>query len=457
MYRNRETSVKLTNSEIEGVESSLSQLNSININIRNLNGSPTLSINEALNELISSGKTVFRLGMGQSPFPIPISVVNSLKRNAHQNDYLPVKGLKKLRKAVADYQNRKSNNDYTLDDVLIGPGSKELMFLLQLAFYGELIIPAPSWVSYEPQAKITGKSVRWITTSKNNDWKLTAQEFAQFCSTAPECPRILVLNYPSNPSGATYSGGELEAIANVAKNNNVIVLSDEIYGELNHNGLHQSISTNYPSGTIISSGLSKWCGAGGWRLGTLIFPKELRRLQEAVVIAASETYTSVSAPIQWASIEAFNGNDEISDYINKSRKILRGLGLLIYEKMRSFNVGMPKPAGGFYLMPDFSYYKNNLLQRGISTNMQLCSTLVSETGVALIPGNQFGLPEHELVARLAYVDFDGKNALDAAAGLDKLEEDFYFEYCKNVMDAIDAISNWISRGYMKQESDNYIY
>jgi aspartate aminotransferase len=102
---------------------------------------------------------------------------------------------------------------------------------------------------------------------------------------------LVVLNYPSNPTGQTYDAAQLEELATVARRYRLVVLSDEIYGELDHRGQHRSIAEFYPEGTIVSSGLSKWAGAGGWRLGTFLFPSTLRWLQDAMAVAASETFT----------------------------------------------------------------------------------------------------------------------------------------------------------------------
>ena len=132
---------------------------SINLNVRGMKASATVAINELSDELRRQGRTIYKLGLGQSPFPVPAPVVESLRQNAHQKDYLPVRGLRSLRDAVADYHARRDNVQRTGDDVLIGPGSKELMFLLQLVFYGDLIIPSPSWVSYAPQAQIIGRQM----------------------------------------------------------------------------------------------------------------------------------------------------------------------------------------------------------------------------------------------------------------------------------------------------------
>ncbi|MGD8938019.1 MAG: aminotransferase class I/II-fold pyridoxal phosphate-dependent enzyme, partial [Gammaproteobacteria bacterium] len=177
----------------------------LNLNVRNLSTSATLAINERSNQLHNAGKKLYRLGLGQSPFPVPDPVVEALKNNAHQKDYLPVQGLLALRHAVSEYYSRKYNIIADADSVLIGPGSKELLFILQLVYYGDLVIPAPSWVSYMPQAQIIGRHIRWISTSKENNWLLMPEELEKLCQEDPYRPRLLILNYPSNPTGATYS------------------------------------------------------------------------------------------------------------------------------------------------------------------------------------------------------------------------------------------------------------
>ena len=120
---------------------------SLNLNVRGTPLSATLLINEISNKVIGEGRKVYKLGLGQSPFPVTQMVVDELKVNAHQKNYLPVKGLYELRTAVADYHSRRNNIRRNAENVLIGPGSKELMFLLQFVYYGDLVIPTPSWVS----------------------------------------------------------------------------------------------------------------------------------------------------------------------------------------------------------------------------------------------------------------------------------------------------------------------
>ena len=237
---------------------------------------------------------------------------------------------------------------------------KELMFLLQLVYYGNLLIPTPTWVSYAPQAHIIGRPVHWLTTSAASSWKLSPERLESICTTDPFRPRIVILNYPANPTGLTYERDELEAIAEVARRFRVVLLSDEIYGELHHDGRHVSLARFYPEGTIISSGLSKWCGAGGWRLGTFTFPSNLHWLRNAMAVVASETYTSTSTPIQYAAIRAFSGGDgDRERYLAHSRRILRALGQCVAERLRRSGIRVFDPEGAFLLVPRFSSVPRN--------------------------------------------------------------------------------------------------
>lgn len=418
---------------------------SINLNVRGLGVSATLWINEYSRKLEEEGRKIYRMGLGQSPFPVPEVVAQALRDNAHQKDYLPVKGLYALRQAVAEFHRQRQQIQCTAEDVLIGPGSKELMFLLQLVYYGDLVIPTPSWVSYAPQAMIVGRNVRWLNTLEENGWRLTAEELAKYCEKDPHCPRIVILNYPDNPTGDSYDDDELQALAEVARRYKIVLLSDEIYGELHHQGQHRSIAAYYPEGTIVSSGLSKWCGAGGWRLGTFVFPESLRRLQEAMAVVASETYTSTSAPIQYAAVRAFQAGPEIETYLRRSRKILKLLGGYAHRELTKVGLSLPEPVGGFYLFPNFSGKSGALAERGIASGADIVEHLLADTGVAILPGSCFGRPEPELTARIAYVNFDGEKALaeiDNAAEGPEGGAAFLEKTCGSALEAIDAIRDW---------------
>ncbi|MEX0928661.1 MAG: aminotransferase class I/II-fold pyridoxal phosphate-dependent enzyme [Balneolales bacterium] len=418
------------------------QVTHLNLNIRGLPLSATLAINERCYELQQKGRTIYKLGLGQSPFPVPLAVQEELRRNVHQKAYLPVKGLGILREAVAGYHTRKQGIDCSGDDVMIAPGSKELMFLLQMVYYGDLVIPTPSWVSYAPQAHIAGRPVRWLETNPDNGWRLCPDELENLCRQDTDRARIVILNYPSNPTGYSYDESELKALAAVARKFRIVVLSDEIYGELHHKGEHVSIARYYPEGTIVSGGLSKWCGAGGWRLGTFTFPKALGKLKNAMAVIASETYTSTCAPIQYAAVKAFEGGDDIEAYLTKSRSVLSTLGNHLASRLNDAGVIVGKPEGGFYLFPDFSPFKEALAKKGIIGSTALCERILEDTGVAMLPGSVFGRPEEELTARIAYVDFDGEKVLNNyTTNSTNGHADLGFS---SVITAIDHICEWLT-------------
>ncbi len=418
----------------------------LNPNVRGLRPSATLAINEKSARLAKQGRKVYRLGFGQSPFPVPPPVVEALRANAFQKDYLPVEGLGELRVAVADFHRRLHDVPASPEDILIGPGSKEMIFHTQLAYPGDVLIPSPSWVSYEPQADLLGRRVCWLQTRKQDGWRLAPDVFERLCREEPGRPRLLILNYPCNPTGLTLRDNELKELAKVAQKYQVLVVSDEIYAGLDHSAGHISLAKYYPEGTIISSGLSKWCGAGGWRLGTFYLPPSLRWLREAMTCVASETYSTASAPIQYAAVRAFQMGSEIEQYLEESRRILRSLGSWVSGRLQEMGVDVHPPEGGFYLFPDFTAYQDVLRARGIETGPELCERLLGETGVVLLPGADFGRPTRELTCRLAYVDFDGGRCLAAAGGVpegQELGEDFLRHNCADVLAAIDLIGKWL--------------
>ena len=414
--------------------------------VRALRSSPTLAINELSNRLQREGRIIYKLGLGQSPFPVPVRVVAALKQHAHEKDYLPVKGLPQLREAVAEHHRTLQALEFRADDILIGPGSKELMFLTQLVLDAQLLVPSPSWVSYVPQAHLAGRAVMWIPTRREDHWHLTPNALESALAVAHAGPRLLILNSPSNPNGYRVEREALKGLARVAREHRLIVIADEIYGLLDHTGEALSLATFYPEGTIVSSGLSKWCGAGGWRLGTFAFAPQLRWLLDAVAVGASETFSAVSAPIQYAAVTAFRGGPDIDLFLRDSRRILRALGSRCTRMLSAAGALVVEPHDGFYLFPDFTPLTARLAQRGVRSGAELCRRLLAETGVATLPGSAFGRPDEELTLRLSYVDFDGAAALAAVQEdrTDPLDDVYLEQYCPRVLEAVGLMARWVA-------------
>jgi aspartate aminotransferase len=399
--------------------------------VKSLKPSSTLAINETSRKLEEQGKKIFKFGFGQSPFKVPADVVEELKNNAHQNQYLPMQGLSKLRDAVAKYTSSKKNFNYKSENVIIGPGSKELMFLLHIIFDGEIILPAPSWVSYAPQAMLGRNKIKILQTKAENNWFPTAKEIEELILKEKNKNYLLFINSPNNPSGQICEN--LEEIAAVANKYNLIILSDEIYSELSFEKNYKSISNYCPEKTIVSTGLSKWCGAGGWRLGYFIVPNSLNKFKDMINVLASETFSAVSAPIQYAAIKAYE-NDH-SDYINKSRNILKTVGNYVYENLKSNKVLINKPQGGFYLMPEF-------LNKKFNSSTEMCDDILNKTGVALLPGSDFGFDQNRMLARLSFTDFDGKKFMEEIEDNTKIDDTLINELAPKIVEGVDKLKKW---------------
>jgi len=399
--------------------------------IDKLKPSATLAINEESNRLKKSGKKIYKFGFGQSPFPIPESIVLALKTNANKHAYLPMEGLEELRSAIADYLNKNNNNNFNKEDILIGPGTKELMFLTQIAFQGEILLPAPSWVSYLPQALIAKNKVHWIQTTSNSNWFPTAEQIENKIKSIKNKNLLLFINSPNNPSGTVCKN--LQEIAAIAKKNRLVVLSDEIYSQLSFDGHYKSISNFYPEGTIVSTGLSKWCGAGGWRLGFFAIPNQLSDLKNGLKTMCSESFTSVSAPIQYAAVEAYKGDH--SAYLEAVKKILSFTGSYVYKNLKSNTINVIKPEGGFYVFPEFTNAK-------FSSSSAMCRDILNKTGVALLPGSDFGLDSNKMLARLSFTDFDGTGFLKNTLGSKKLDSADLKKYAPNIVDGVSALKDW---------------
>jgi len=406
-------------------------------NILGLKTSATLAINELSQKLIKEGKEVFKFGLGQSPFPVPEIIVNELKKHAHQKDYLNVSGLIGLREEAANYHSNNNQYKYNAESVIIGPGSKELIFQTQLVLNCDLLLPSPSWVSYEPQAQIINKKVHWIKATAETNWHLDPEELDKTCASLNSVNKLLILNSPNNPSGTTH--GNLKELANVAKKHNVIIIADEIYAELDFTGEYKSITHYYPEKTIVSSGLSKWCGAGGWRLGMLVFPDELSYIRDSVRTVASETFTAVSAPIQYAAIKAYS--EDHSEYLENSRLILKMIGDYIYKELSSVGVICQKPQGGFYMICDFSNVVNKTHE--INNDKTLCQKILNDIGFAMLPGSDFGMEEDKLLSRIAFVDFDGSKALKMISKEKPSSDNLLNLTCPKIVKGISLLKDWI--------------
>ena len=398
----------------------------------NLKPSATLVINERCKELTAKGKKIYNFGFGQSPFPVPKKIVDALIQNAHKKEYLPIQGLPKLRESISKYLIKKIGLNYPKENIIITPGSKEAMLLMHVAFKGEIILPAPSWVSYEPQAQIGSNKVNWIQTKRENNWFPTGKELEKKIKFIGKKKNIiLILNSPNNPSGTIC--GNLKELAEVARKYKIIILSDEIYTDLTFSKNYESISKYYPEATFISGGMSKWCGAGGWRLGFFAAPKQLSSFLESLKTLASESYSTVNTPVQYAAVEAYTG--DYTNYKSKVVKILSSIGNYVYSHLKSNKVLINRPQGAFYLMPEF-------LNKKYKNSSELCESILNDTGVAMLPASEFGFKPSHMLTRLSYTDFDGDKFFRSVSNRDPITDKIIEKYAPNVVAGVNKLSIW---------------
>lgn len=418
-----------------------------------VNYSPASNLlhNEKIREMMATGRTVYHFGFGQSPFPIMENAAERLAKHAAESAYLPVAGIKELREGIKDFHKKYDLLSFDADDVIVGPGSKELIFLLMNIFEGDVIVISPSWTSYKPQVMLSGHTAHVIPTTMADDWKITPASLSKFLEENHLATnKLLILNNPDNPTGTLYTELELSELSEVFRNNNVIVLTDEIYGRLTFDGnSFVSLAKVYPEGTVLCSGMSKWASMGGWRLGYHVYPKQLSPLREAVRGAASHTYTSVAAPIQYAVCEVLRDTESCDSYMQHTRRIMATVGRYCYNELTAVNVQCVLPKGGFYIFPNLEVIKQALKERGIVRCEDMVNAIFQESAVSVMAGGPaFLRPEDELTVRLCFVNFDGAKALKESEriGLNQyLPDDFVQRFCTNVHDGIQALVRWIQK------------
>lgn len=399
--------------------------------------SATLAINQTVARLRDQGREVCHLGFGESPFPVPPALEQALQDEAHRKSYLPTQGLPELREAVAAFYRERFGYAYPGSHVVVGPGSKELLFQLMFLLEGPLILPGPCWVSYEPQARLCNKPVFTLPGQYDQQFRVDAQRLALLLESMPQGQKLMVLNSPNNPTGLSMTQAEAVELGELCRKHQVIVISDEIYALTTEpeQPLY-SLAQTYPEGTIVTGGLSKAFSAGGYRLGLALLPAGMETLRRAMVSTISETFSAVTAPVQYAALQVYGNYPAVAEHVESCTHLHRLAGNWMTERFRAMGLQCHRPTGGFYLFPGFAPFREALASQGMETATRLCTRLLEEAQVAMLPGGEFMVPDEWLHARVASVDFDGAEALQAwasgvrqpealfpsmAAGLERLE------------------------------------
>ena len=331
-------------------------------------------------DLLADMGDVTALTVGQPDFVTPWHIreaaINSLERG--QTYYTSNSGLPELRREVCAYMSRRFDLEYKPEEVLVTVGGSEAIDVAIRTLVNpgdEVIIPMPSFVCYEPIVRMAGGTPVIINTKAEHGFKLTPEELR---SAITERTKLLVLPYPNNPTGAILEKEELEALAQVLRDTDVAILSDEIYAELTYGKRHISIASieGMRERTIIASGFSKAYAMTGWRLGYLCAPavwlKQMTKLHQYAIMCAP----TVS---QFAAVEALREGD--SD-IAEMRAEYDRRRTYIYEGLRDIGLPVLMPEGAFYIYPYIGGF-------GLSSD-EFCERLLMEEKCAIVPGTAFG-------------------------------------------------------------------
>lgn len=341
--------------------------------------------------LADMGDEVVALTVGQPDFVTPWHIreaaIDSLEKG--KTYYTSNAGMPELRGEISRYMKRKFDLEYDPDEIVVTVGGSEAIDMAIRALVNpgdEVIIPMPSFVCYEPIARMSGAKVVTISTKLENNFKLTASELR---SAITDKTKLLILPFPNNPTGAILDRSDLEKIAEVLRGTNIAILSDEIYAELTYGKRHVSIASieGMKERTIIASGFSKAYAMTGWRMGYLCAPKPL-----ATQMLKLHQFAIMCAPTasQFASIEAMkNGDDDIA----RMRAEYNRRRIFILEGLRKIGIECFEPEGAFYIYPNIGKF-------GLSSE-EFCERLLYEYKCAIVPGTAFG-ENGEGFARISY-------------------------------------------------------
>lgn len=350
----------------------------------------------------------YGFAFGQSPFPVPKLIQETLIKNVDKGAYAAVPGIPELRNAISKYNKHYFGMDIDSKRIYVGPGTKELIFNLLEILHGTVILPIPAWLGYLPQIRFLKKNYHMLPTRANK--KISPSDLRKLALRLQDRQKILILNNPHNPTGLLYDRLELEEIVDVCREQNITVISDEIYAQTTYDfSKFVSMGKIYPEGTFVTNGLSKSHAAGGYRLGYVIFPQHATDLKIQFKKILATEYTAVSTPIQHAAVAGFEVTKEIDEYFEITRNIHHIMGEYTYHKLTAIDgVKTTRPEATFYLLADFNAFASDLQKAKINTSQKLSESLIIHPyHTAIVGGDSLVLERTDFSARIAYVDYDG--------------------------------------------------
>lgn len=365
--------------------------------------SPTLSLSARAKEMKDAGIDVINFGVGEPDFNTPDYIKAAAQKAIDGNftRYTANAGIIELRQAICEKLKRDNGLDYSPKDILVSPGAKASILNALIAVcdsMDQVLMASPYWVSYPYQAMLANAEPVFIPTTEANSYKITPEALEKSLKENP-CAKALILNSPSNPTGAVYTASELNALAGLIEKHDLLVISDEIYERLVYDGVkHVSIASLSPAmkeRTIVINGVSKAYAMTGWRLGYAAGPTHIIAAAGRVQEHATSCVNSIT---QKACVTALQNEDES---IEKMRQEFSRRRDFLYEELTKIpHITCFKPQGAFYIMPGIHWYlQNNHL--GIDNADAFCDQLLEKYHVALVAGGSFGL---EGTVRFSYAN-----------------------------------------------------
>ncbi|PCI05718.1 MAG: aspartate aminotransferase [Hyphomicrobiales bacterium] len=357
--------------------------------------SATIAVAQKGRELKAAGRDIIGLGAGEPDFDTPDNIkaaaIDAINRG--ETKYTPVPGIMPLREAICAKFKRENNLEYTPDQVIVGTGGKQILynaFVATLNPGDEVLIPAPYWVSYPDMVLLNGGEPKFIDTTMENDFKLTAEQLD--AAITPKT-KWLIFNSPSNPSGAAYNHDELKALTDVLlKHPHVWILSDDMYEHLCYGDFTfvtpAEVEPRLYDRTLTMNGVSKAYAMTGWRIGYAGGPQELISAMNKI---QSQQTSGACSIAQWAAVEALNGTQ---DFIAERRAIFEERRDLVVSMLNQApGITCPSPEGAFYVYPSVKECMGKTAPSGkvLETDEDFVSELLETEGVAVVHGTAFGL------------------------------------------------------------------
>jgi len=389
----------------------------LSVRAQRLQPSATLTITAKAKALKSQGVDVIGFGAGEPDFDSPDHVKEGGIRaiNEGMTKYTGVGGIDELKDAIIHRLKEDHNLEYEKSEIIVSVGAKHTLYnVTQVLFESgdEVIVPAPYWVSYPEQIRLAEATPVILNTKESEGFKINPQDLKNHINSNT---RALILNYPSNPTGATYNEEELRAIVDVAMDAGLIIISDEIYEKIIYNGVEHipvaSLSEDIKKSTILVNGVSKTYSMTGWRIGYAAGDKEVISAMNKLQGQSTSNPTSIS---QWAAVAAFTGSHSV---IHDRTKEFEQRKNYIVQKLNDIpEITCFSPQGAFYVFPNISaFFGKEYDGKVIKDSLDFTEFILDEAKVAVVPGVAFGSDDHVRISYATSMD-------DIIKGMERITE-----------------------------------